>query len=192
MPEALAMVKVGNSECGFLKLTPLSRTSAIAGAVSGVTFNARSPSGMNRMILCGVPFCADATPANSNVRPVDRDTSERRIGFSPKIGLAAMALVWFCCTTDLLHPSAVGCAAVIRFPKACGLGVFLRAEPAVRLGESRVTAAGLQVIDADIAGKAGPRGKFTLDAATRRHGGFIGEEHRADLAIFVAPAGFAQ
>ena len=31
------MVKVGNSECEFLKLTPLSRTSAIAGAVSGVT-----------------------------------------------------------------------------------------------------------------------------------------------------------
>ena len=28
------MVKVGNSECGFLKLTPLSRTSAMAGAVS--------------------------------------------------------------------------------------------------------------------------------------------------------------
>src|SRR6266404_825646 len=83
MLEALSMVKVGNSECGFLKLTPLSRTSAIAGAVSGVTFNARSPSGINRIILWGVPFCADATPANSNVRVADRDTSERRIGFSP-------------------------------------------------------------------------------------------------------------
>ena len=47
------MVKVGNSECGFLKLTPLSRTSAIAGAVSGVTFNARNPSGMNRIRLLG-------------------------------------------------------------------------------------------------------------------------------------------
>jgi hypothetical protein len=35
--------------------------------------------------LCGVPFCADAAPVNSNVRPADRDTSERRIGFSPKI-----------------------------------------------------------------------------------------------------------
>src|SRR6266481_4466091 len=85
MADPFAMVKVGNSECGFLKLTPLSRTSAIAGAVSGVTFNARSPSGMNRMILRGVPFCADATPANSNVRPADRDTSERRIGFPPRL-----------------------------------------------------------------------------------------------------------
>mgnify|MGYP000323015638 CR=1 FL=1 len=31
-PEPLAMVKVGNSECEFLKLTPLSRNSAIATA----------------------------------------------------------------------------------------------------------------------------------------------------------------
>src|SRR6266481_8136460 len=83
MPEALAMVKVGNSECGFLKLTPLSRTSAIAGAVSGVTFNARNPSGMNRIILCGVLFWADATPANSNVRPADSNTIERRMNISP-------------------------------------------------------------------------------------------------------------
>ena len=37
MAEPFAIVKVGNSECGFLKLTPLSRTSAIAGAVCGVT-----------------------------------------------------------------------------------------------------------------------------------------------------------
>ncbi len=48
------MVKVGNSECGFLKLTPLSRTSAIAGADPGVTFSARSPSGMKRIRLRGV------------------------------------------------------------------------------------------------------------------------------------------
>src|SRR5207247_1813716 len=67
-----------------------------------------------------------------------------------------------------------------------------RAKPAIRLGESRVAAARLQVIDAHIAGDAGTHGKFALDAATRRHGGFIGEEHRADLAIFVGPARFAQ
>ena len=57
------MVKVGNSECEFLKFTPLSRTAAIAGAVSGVTFNARKPSGTNRIRLCGVAFCADALVA---------------------------------------------------------------------------------------------------------------------------------
>ena len=54
------MVKVGNSECEFLKLTPLSRTSAIAGAVCGVTIRPRNPSGTNRMRLWGVLFCADA------------------------------------------------------------------------------------------------------------------------------------
>ncbi len=68
MAEPLAIVKVGNSECGFLKLTPLSRTSAIAGAVSGVTFNARNPSGTNRITLWGVAFCAAAMPAGNKVK----------------------------------------------------------------------------------------------------------------------------
>src|SRR5215470_9313297 len=63
MAEALAVVNVGNSECGFLKLTPLSRTSAIAGAVSGFTISARKPSGTNRIRLCGVAFSAEAAPA---------------------------------------------------------------------------------------------------------------------------------
>src|ERR1019366_7645289 len=76
------MVKVGNSEWGFLKLTPLSRTSAMTGAVSGVTFNARNPSGTNRIRLRGVLFCADAVPADSSVRPADRRTIERRIKIS--------------------------------------------------------------------------------------------------------------
>src|SRR6266576_6646948 len=83
MPEALAMVKVGNSECGFLKLTPLSRTSAIAGAVSGVTFNARNPSGMNRIILWGVLFWASAVPTDSTTRPADSNRIERRMNISP-------------------------------------------------------------------------------------------------------------
>src|SRR6202051_166275 len=82
MPEALAMVNVGNRECGFLKLTPLSRTSAIDGAVSCVTFHARSPSGTNRIRLCGVLFCADAAPADSSVRPADRMTNVRRMKIS--------------------------------------------------------------------------------------------------------------
>ena len=33
MAEALAVVKVGNSECGLAKLTPVSRNCAMAGAV---------------------------------------------------------------------------------------------------------------------------------------------------------------
>src|ERR1700687_6229831 len=78
------MVKVGNSECGFLKLTPLSRISAIAGAVSGVTFKARSPSGTNRIRLWGALFCADAMPADSTTMPADSNRIERRIIISPE------------------------------------------------------------------------------------------------------------
>src|ERR1700688_2008178 len=88
MPEALAMVKVGNSECGFLKLTPWSRTAAIAGAVSGLTIPARNPSGTNRMRLWDVLFCADAVAAESMVRPADRMTSERRIEISPEVRIS--------------------------------------------------------------------------------------------------------
>src|SRR4051794_28664983 len=57
MPEALAVVKVGNSACGLAKLTPLSRTAAIAGAVPGLTDDIRNPSGTNRIKLCGAALC---------------------------------------------------------------------------------------------------------------------------------------
>ena len=67
------MVKVGNSECEFLKLTPLSRTSAIAGALSGVTMRPRRPSGMNRIRL----FWANATPADNVIRLADSNTIAR-------------------------------------------------------------------------------------------------------------------
>ena len=77
------MVKVGNSECEFLKLTPLSRTSAIAGAVCGVTMRARKPSGTNRIRLRGVAFCAEATLAVNVIRLADSNTTVRRIRFSP-------------------------------------------------------------------------------------------------------------
>ena len=50
-PAELAMVKVGNSACGLAKLTPLSRTAARAGAVSGVTDSGRKPSGTNKIRL---------------------------------------------------------------------------------------------------------------------------------------------
>src|SRR2546421_10606135 len=91
------MVKVGNIECGFLKLTPLSRIAAIVGAVSGVTFRARKPSGMNRIRLCGVAFSAEAAPADSIVSPAHSSTSERRIEKLLKDNQAVSG------------PSAVGC-----------------------------------------------------------------------------------
>src|SRR5262245_57383676 len=78
------MVKVGNSECEFLKLTPLSRSSAMAGAVCGVTILPRRPSGRNRVGVRGVAFCAEARPAvDSVIRLADNNTMARRIFFSP-------------------------------------------------------------------------------------------------------------
>src|SRR3981189_3646948 len=80
MADPFAIVKVGNSECGFLKLTPLSRTSAIAGAVWGVTMRPRKPSGTNRIRLRGVLFWANAALAESAIRPADSNGITRRIG----------------------------------------------------------------------------------------------------------------
>src|SRR5215831_1557559 len=77
MAEALAVVKVGKTECGFLKLTPTSRTAAMAGAVSAVTLKARRPSATNRMRLLGRFVSAASAPlattmVNANVsRPLN-------------------------------------------------------------------------------------------------------------------------
>src|SRR5215216_3997101 len=76
------MVKVGKSACEFLKLTPLSRSSAIAGAVCGVTIRPRRPSGTNRIRLRGELFCAEAAPAASVNKLADNNTIVRRIRLS--------------------------------------------------------------------------------------------------------------
>ena len=64
------MVKVGNSECEFLKLTPLSRIAAMVGARSGVTMRARRPSGTNRITLCGgtAPAAVSCRPSTVKAR----------------------------------------------------------------------------------------------------------------------------
>ena len=74
------MVKVGNREWGFLKFTPASRSAAIAGAVSGVTFSARRPSGTNRIRLCGVALAAWLAEERAESRPAtaSRSGSETR------------------------------------------------------------------------------------------------------------------
>src|SRR5436190_8967244 len=87
------MVKVGNSECEFLKLTPLSRISAIAGAVCGVTMRPRRPSGTNRIRLRGAAFCADAAPAVSAIRLADSNTMVWRIRVSREKQLRRSASV---------------------------------------------------------------------------------------------------
>src|SRR5215469_6195012 len=53
MADAFGVVKVGKSEWGFLKFTPLSRIAAIVGAVASDTKSARRPSGMKSTTLCG-------------------------------------------------------------------------------------------------------------------------------------------
>src|SRR5437762_2044559 len=70
---------------------------------------------------------------------------------------------------------------IVSFPEPGGLGVFLGTEPAIRFGQARITAARLQVIDADIAGDARAYRVLALDAAARRHVGIGGEHSFADL-----------
>src|SRR5579871_6946911 len=71
MPEAFAMVKVGNSECELAKFTPWSRTAAMVGALCGVTDSARRPSGMNMMTLRGgcAPAAEICSPMSRPARP---------------------------------------------------------------------------------------------------------------------------
>src|SRR4029077_12965751 len=77
MPDALAMVKVGNSECGLAKFTPLSRTAAMAGAVSGVTDRARRPSGTNRIRLRWLCASAGAICKKIAAHAAEMSASER-------------------------------------------------------------------------------------------------------------------
>jgi hypothetical protein len=84
---ALAVVKVGNIECEFLKLTPRSRIAAIVGALCGVTFMARNPSGTNSTTLCGVLSWAAATPTVT--RPAVNSASFFRSGDMKKSPLRA-------------------------------------------------------------------------------------------------------
>src|SRR4051794_11345528 len=78
------MVKVGNSECEFLKLTPLSRTSAMAGAVCGEVMRPQMPARPERVKLRWEAFCADATVAVKIIRLADSNILVRRIRFSPE------------------------------------------------------------------------------------------------------------
>src|SRR5262245_21340566 len=95
------MVKVGNSECEFLKLTPLSRSSAMAGAVCGVTILPRKPSGIKRIKLRGVAFCAEARPVvESVIRLADSNVMARRIWFLPLSAIQLEADVRFVLCRD--------------------------------------------------------------------------------------------
>src|SRR5579864_3201141 len=82
-------------------------------------------------------------------------------------------------------------AAIVGLAKAGGPGVVLRTEPAIRVGHRRIAAAGLQMIDADVAGDAGAKRIFALDAAARWHGGVLRKQRLAYFAVLVGAAGAA-
>src|SRR5882724_9484487 len=77
---------------------------------------------------------------------------------------------------------------IVRLAKSGGPGIVLGTEPAIRLRQRGITAACLQVINADIAGNACAQGKLAFDAASRRHCGRVGEKRPTDFGILVGPA----
>ena len=72
MAEALAVVKVGNSEWLLRRLTPSRAIAAMVGAVASSTMRKRKPSATNRTTLCG-----RAAGACANRRGARRRKGER-------------------------------------------------------------------------------------------------------------------
>src|SRR6516162_835117 len=70
IPEAFAVVKVGNSAWLLRRLTPSRAVAAMVGAVRSSTMRKRNPSATNKTILCGGAVGACAKAANAKV--VDR------------------------------------------------------------------------------------------------------------------------
>src|ERR1700732_3377492 len=75
MPDAFAVVNVGNSAWPLRRLTPSRAIAAMVGAVVSSTMRKRRPSATNRTILCGGAAGAwakavDASVADSTVVPI--------------------------------------------------------------------------------------------------------------------------
>src|SRR5260221_13049448 len=81
-----------------------------------------------------------------------------------------------------------GRAAIVGLAEPGALGVFLGTKPAVRSGGAGVTRAGLQMVDAEIAGDAGADGILALDAAAGRLDQFRGEQGVANFTVAVGAA----
>src|SRR5882724_5450304 len=82
MPEALAVVKVGNSEWVLVKRTPSAIRAVIAGAVFSLTMPALRPSDTNSTTLCGR---GGVWAAAGNASAPRMMASSRRIRHSPKV-----------------------------------------------------------------------------------------------------------
>src|SRR3974377_960318 len=90
MPEALAVVKVGNSAWLFRRLTPSRAIAVIVGAVVSSTKRERSPSAMNNTTLCGCEagVCAKApAPATicRNTVPTKRVRRMRKLQLEDQV-----------------------------------------------------------------------------------------------------------
>src|ERR1700722_8500713 len=75
MPDAFAVVKVGNSAWPLRRLTPSRAIAAMVGAVESSTMRKRRPSATNKTTLCGCGAGAwakavDASVADSTVVPI--------------------------------------------------------------------------------------------------------------------------
>src|SRR5512137_353668 len=128
MPDALAIVKVGKRECGLTKFTPLSRTAARAGAVSGATDKGRKPSGTKRIRLRW--FCA---PAGAICRKMAAHAAENSLS---RNDIASSPILSVC------H-AAVDTLAVRQYCNSCRLSAAIFLDNAGGLWICRVFCRGL-------------------------------------------------
>src|SRR6202035_5235042 len=77
MPEALAVVKVGNSEWLLRRLTPSRAIAAKVGAVVSSTMRERKPSATNSTTLCGRldGVCAEAADRPATAMAATNDNN---------------------------------------------------------------------------------------------------------------------
>ncbi len=80
--EALAVVKVGNSEWLLRRLTPSRASVAIVGAVVSSTIRDRSPSATNSTTLWGRGDCAEAMEMAARIKRAASD-KQRYIRITP-------------------------------------------------------------------------------------------------------------
>src|SRR5215469_2843989 len=92
--DALAVVKVGNSEWLLRRLTPSRAMAAMVGAVVSSTMRARKPSATNSNTLCGgvAAVCAAAGETSASVAKIDvAKVDMTKIGMT-KIGMTKIGM----------------------------------------------------------------------------------------------------
>src|SRR6516165_11859597 len=99
--DALAVVKVGNSEWLLRRLTPSRAMAAMVGAVVSSTMRARKPSATNSNTLCGrvAAVCAAAGETSASVAKIDvAKIDMTKIGMT-KIGMTKIGMT----KTDIVN-----------------------------------------------------------------------------------------